>query len=116
MRSEKIGTSELKTAAVPESMYCSPQLMRKMGSPAFTKPRRARWPTWPRVGRVGRVNASRTSMATAPSIIRSATRVAGGSSSTAILIQTKDDPQMVPNKRKAAGRSQRRGTAWAGGC
>ena len=37
-------------------------------------------------------------MATAPSIIRSATRVAGGSSSMAILIQTKDDPQIVPSK------------------
>ncbi len=42
MISEKIGTSEFSTAAVPESMYCWPQLMRKIGRPAFTAPMTAR--------------------------------------------------------------------------
>ena len=35
------GTSELSTAAVPESTWTSPQLMRKMGIPALMSPRMA---------------------------------------------------------------------------
>src|SRR3989304_4725449 len=38
----KIGTSELRTAAVPESMYCSPQLMRKIGREGAIRPSTAR--------------------------------------------------------------------------
>jgi hypothetical protein len=97
----------LSTAAVPESTYCSPQPMRKIGSPAFTNPITARCPSAP--GSLGSrcpMKGRKASMATAPSPIRYAVSVAGGSSSTAILIHRNEDPQITPSNMKTAGTSQ----------
>jgi hypothetical protein len=82
--------------------------MRKIGIAALIAPMTASGTS--SRGRRGigtRGSRSIDTMPAAPSVMRHATSVAGGISSTAILIQAKELPQIAPSSRNAAGSIQR---------
>ena len=115
MSREKIGVSEFRTAAVPESTYCWPQLMMKIGNPALIAPRTARWPTWPRVGRRGRVIAR--NRASQPRPGSAAPRPGCGGSSLMVRLDPKERraPDQAKNKMppaEASGAARQRWGGW----